>query len=390
MKPSSIHLLQLSGALFTAFIIIGLPLPVLPLYLHNTLGFGTAMVGLAVGAHFLSTVLFRNLAGRLADTYGGKRTTMAGALTCSLSGVPYLVVVLLPELSSSAQFAIILCGRVCLGIGHSMLGTGNLSWGFGLLGQQHVGRVIAWAGIANYGAVALGAPLGLVLWDRWGIAAIGVATCLLPLIAFGIDSRAPDAAKLTGERPSLGGILRKIWHPGICLALHGMGYAIISAFISLYFATNNWAHAGIALTCFGLSFALVRIVCGELPDRMDGKKLTLICLFGEAVGLATVGFAPSALVAFIGVSITGLSCSLIFPAIGVQVVRSVPAHTRGAAVGAFTAFQDISYGLSGPLTGLLVPSMGFPFVFYTASACAVIAFAMVTRFPGEKDTIAQG
>lgn len=40
-------------------------------------------------------------------------------------------------------------------------------------------RVIAWAGIANYGAVALGAPLGLMLWDSWGIAAAGCcATCL--------------------------------------------------------------------------------------------------------------------------------------------------------------------------------------------------------------------
>lgn len=82
--------MQLSTALFITFIIIGLPLPVLPLYLHNDLGFGTAMVGLAIGAHFLSTLLFRNMAGRLADVYGGKRTSTTGIVICAISDCPIL------------------------------------------------------------------------------------------------------------------------------------------------------------------------------------------------------------------------------------------------------------------------------------------------------------
>ncbi len=366
--------------MFIAFIIIGLPLPVLPLYVHHNLGYGTVMVGLAVGAHFLTTVCFRGTAGKISDLYGGKRSAITGILICALSGVPYLVMQL-PVFSPAGKFGCILVARVLLGLGHSLLGTGNLSWGFGLVGSAHAGRVMSWTGIANFGAVALGAPLGLMFWEEWGILSLGLATCAFPLLGLAINCWAPNAAALQGQRMPLRTVFRRIWKPGVCLALHGMGYAVISAFISLYFASNGWGNAGLALTCFGVSFVLVRLVCGELPDKVRDNKLTLVCLCGETLGLLTVCLASSPLPAFVGVALTGLSCSLLFPSIGVQVLRAVPSHVRGTAVGGFTAFQDISFGLSGPLTGTLVPSFGYPSVYLAAAISAALAFAMAARFP---------
>jgi len=81
--------------------------------------------------------------------------------------------------------------------------------------------------------------------------------------------------------------------------------------------------------------------------------------------------------AFIGIILTGFGCSLIFPCLGVELVRTIPAEARGVAMGWFTAFQDISFGLTGPLTGLLIPVFGYPSVFYTASACAMLGFALI-------------
>ncbi|WP_373414163.1 MFS transporter [Ensifer aridi] len=131
------------------------------------------------------------------------------------------------------------------------------------------------------------------------------------------------------------------------------------------------------MTAFGVGLIFMRVVFGTLPDRMSGYRVALCSLVIEALGQAVIWMAPNELMALAGALVTGLGCALVFPALGVEALKRVPPANRGSAMGAFVAFLDIAYGISGPVAGVIAGQFGYAAVYLFGAACALMGAALV-------------
>jgi predicted MFS family arabinose efflux permease len=82
-------------------------------------------------------------------------------------------------------------------------------------------------------------------------------------------------------------------------------------------------------------------------------------------------------VALAGALVTGLGCALVFPALGVEALKRVSPANRGSAMGAFVAFLDIAYGISGPAAGVIAGQFCYAAVYLFGAACALLGAALV-------------
>lgn len=341
---------------FASYLTIGLPLAVLHGYVHDAMGFSAFWAGLIISLQYFATLLSRPHAGRYADVLGPKKIVVFGLCGCFLSGLGYL----LADIASAWPMISLLLlglGRVILGIGQSFAGTGSTLWGIGVVGSLHIGRVISWNGIVTYGAMAMGVALLAIL-------------LALPR---------PSVKANKGKPLPFRAVLGRVWLYGMALALASAGFGVIATFITLFYDAKGWDGAAFALTLFSVAFVGTRLLFPNGINRLGGLNVAMICFGVEIIGLLLVGTAAMPWMAKIGVLLTGMGFSLVFPALGVVAVKAVPPQNQGAALATYTVFMDMSLGVTGPLAGLVMTWAGVPVIYLAAAGLVAMALLLTWR-----------
>lgn len=357
---------------FLCYLTIGLPLAVLPSFVHVDLAYSSVIAGLAISVQYLATLLSRPYAGRTADAWGPKRTVLCGLVACGASGLLVALGGVFSGVPWLSLVALIL-GRLVLGFGESWVSTGAIMWGIGQVGPANTARVISWNGVATYGALALGAPLGVALNNAYGIEVLGGAIAFAGVVGLILARVKRATPVIHGERLAFRAVLGRVMPFGLGLALGSIGFGAISTFITLYYASHHWDNAALALTAFGVCFMGVRLMLGSSIGRFGGYRVAMVSFALEAFGLIVLGVAPTGFTALLGAALSGAGFSLVFPSLGVAAVNLVPAQNRGAALGAYSVFLDVALGVTGPVAGLIVGAYGYAEVYLCAAVAAVAA-----------------
>jgi MFS family permease len=362
---------------FLCYLTIGIPLAVLPGYVHDDLGYSAILAGAAISVQYLATLASRPLAGRSADTLGPKRTVSIGLLGCGASGVLLLLAVLCGRWPV-VSLGLLVCSRLVLGFGESLCGTGAILWGIGRVGTSNNARVISWNGIATYGALAIGAPLGVAIAHSIGFAALGILVILLAALGFYLARPIAAVPIVHGERMSYRSVFTRVLPHGIGLALGSAGFGSIATFITLFYAARHWPNAALSLTVFGTLFIGARLLFANTIKAYGGFRVAIASFSLECAGLLMLWLAPEPHLALAGAALTGFGFALVFPALGVEAVGLVPPASRGAALSAYSVFLDLSLGITGPLAGYIAGEFGYAQVFLFAAVASALAVVLST------------
>ncbi len=360
---------------FIAFLCIGLPIAVLPGYVHEQLGFSAVVAGLTIGSQYLATLLSRPMAGRLSDSVGTKRAIVYGLSGIVLSGVLTLLSTLLQSFPLPSLL-ILIAGRLLLGVAQGLIGVGTISWCMGQVGVEHTARSISWNGIASYGAIAIGAPLGVVMVGELGFASLGVALSLLAGAALLMIRNKPSVPVIRGERLPFWAVFGRIAPYGAGLSLASIGYGTLTTFITLFYVSRGWTGAAWCLTVFGICFILARLLFISSIARFGGFNSAIACMSIETLGLVLLWLAPSTPFALVGAGLAGFGLSLVYPALGVEAIKQVPNTSRGAGLSAYAVFFDLALAIAGPLMGAVALNLGYSSIFFCAALLSVTGLGL--------------
>jgi predicted MFS family arabinose efflux permease len=386
-QPSSLTItLQIVSVVFytfVAFLCIGLPIAVLPAYVHDQLGFSAVVAGLTIGSQYLATLLSRPTAGKICDTIGTKRAVVYGMSGIVFSGVLTFAAAMLdqfPEIS----LTILIISRLFLGVSQGLIGVGSISWCIGKVGPEHTARAISWNGIASYGAIAIGAPVGYVMSQAFGFFTIGIALSVMAALALLVIRKQTSPPVIIGTRLPFWSVFGRIAPFGLSLTLASIGYGTMTTFITLFYVSRGWEGAAWCLSVFGVCFILARLLFIGAINRLGGFPSAILCMGVETLGLILLWLAPSPTFALMGAGLTGLGLSLVYPALGVEAIKQVPPTSRSAGLSAYAVFFDLALAIAGPIMGAIALGMGYASIFFFASLLSLAGLGltyMLSRRP---------
>ncbi|BAK35976.1 putative major facilitator superfamily transporter [Microlunatus phosphovorus NM-1] len=346
---------------FTAF---GVAVPVIPTLVTQTIGGSATLVGAAFATAAVLALVFRPVAGRLAQRHGPRRVMMLGSLLAALAAAAYA----LPFGEAG-----LLSVRIAIGTAEALVMTAGAVWTVSLAPVSRRGRIIGIYGLSMWGGLAAGPILGELAYRLgsyslvWATAAaLSIsASIVLAALPKGERSDSPVSARLLPPAAIL---------PGLALAAGGFGYAAVTSFGALAMASRGIDGGSILLSLFSAAYVLVRLLAGGLSDRFGPVPLILAAATLEATGLTLIALAPNWGLAAAGAVIAGGGFTLLYPSLAIIAVATAPESERGATLGAVSSFFDLSIGVAG-LAGGALAAVSYSAVFGLSAVLALTAIA---------------
>lgn len=340
--------------------------PLLPLYLGETFSAGKDTIGLVLSGYAITALLVRPFSGYLADSFPRKKILVISLFLYFIFFGGYLVA------GSLTLFAII---RTVHGGPFGAATVANTTMAIDVLPSSRRTEGVGLYGISNNIATAIAPSIGLYVYSATGnfeiLFWIAMVVALVGLVAdstIKVKSRQllHDKKALSWDRF----FLLKGWAIGVCAAVFGLCYGVLSNFLAIYSKEEMGITGGTGL--FFMLFAL-----GLMLSRILGVKSLRE---GRILGNATQGviFASAGYILFVACPnvvgyygaplLIGWGNGHFWPAFQNMIINVARKDERGTANSTLLTSWDLGIGLGILMGGMLTEHIGYRFAFWTVAA----------------------
>ncbi|MDW3217285.1 MAG: MFS transporter [Acidimicrobiales bacterium] len=367
--------LALCAASSLYFLGLNMTLPVLPLFVEEELGGIDFQVGLAVSSFGIAAAVIRPFIGPLGDRLGRRTLVLVG---CVVAGTATATTAL------AASIPAVIAIRAVTGIGEAAVFVGIASSIQDLTGDDRRAEAASYFSLTIYGSLLVGPLLGGWLRDTHGTDWVWLIAGALAVSAAFVGTTAPGPPAIRPPFPAL----RRLIHPaairpGVMLFAGLLGYTGFLAFAVVHGERMGMESPERLFVVFGAVVITLRIGAARLPDRLGPLPTTRISLSFGVVGLLLLFVWQEPAGAYLAAAVLAVAQTFLFPALFALVVDRAPDEERSQAIGSFSMFFDLAFGLGAPLIGVISGVSNLGVGFLVCAGIAAIALASARHLLGE-------
>lgn len=358
---------------FGYFLSFGVINPVLPRYIRGPLHQSDVGVGIGLASFTVTALLLRQFSGRFGDRHGRHVPIRLGCLvnTCAMLG-----------LLGAHSLVHVIALRLLNGVAEAFIFVGVATAVQDISPDDRRGEAASLFSLSLFVALALGPLVGEQVLNHFGYNGVWILAASGGAFGGLLSLTIPDTRTHTErveQRPPL--VHRAALRPGSILGCAIWGLASFNGFMPLYALKLGMHGASPVFLANAAVIMLFRSVGAKIPDRFGPLRTSRIAMTCTPLGLAIMGLWRAVPGLFTGAIVMAVGQALAFPALMTVAVNSAPGSERGAVMGTFTAFFDLSYGGGLLMLGIVSNAVGYNGAFLAASGVASIGLAMLVFRP---------
>ena len=348
----------------------------LPKFLAVELAADPVTIGSVTTIFWLASALTVPFVGGQIDRRGRKVFAAAGGLILALSCAGFLWV--------DSVGPLIWALRILQGIGFTLFYVAVATLATDLSPPARLGQALGIFGAVMIFTNAVGPAFAEWASEYFGWKTVFAATAVTSVLAAVFSRLIPEHrhAPAGGQHASLLHVLRR---PGmlpvtIASAMVGWAFGTLFTFYQPWALSLGIQKVAIYLVAYAVAAVSVRVVCGDLADRLGRLRVVRAMLLIYVL-------APLALIwldyfgLFIAGAVLGLTQGIYYPALNAVAIDLATPAERGKVMAAYNGAFNLGLSAAGLVLGHVVIATGYRTVFALASLVSIAAFGLLAMTP---------